>query len=321
VFRAAGDDGQLVTALRIRARSEVDQGHYKEADLQYQEALATYRRMGKDAPAVDVFETKRQYAGLLNLLMRTRPDEVRALYDELVDTGTRDQSIPRVEFAAALADRSGLLAEAGKHQEAEAAALEALAIGRKEEPGGPWEWEPLFILTNLYSSQLKYQAAKEVAQRLVYVTVRNNGPDSLIAAQARNIWAAYAVQTGETAAAADATRESMRVIEKSVPPASLNLWHAARNASNVMRLAGQYAEAEHYARESVSVAQAAHLAADDARTGNAWEALGRALLEEKKYPEAIAALEQAEAVYRRGGKPWPAMADRMHKMIESARGK
>jgi tetratricopeptide (TPR) repeat protein len=317
VFRAAGDDLQLAETLRIQARSELDQGHHKEADRLYHQVLATFRHMGKDAPAVEVFETKRQYAQLLSLLMHTRLGEAAALFDELIATGARDRSIPRVELAVAMANRSGMLLEARKFQEAEGAALEALAIGRKEAPGGAWEWDPLYILAQIYYSEYKYQAAKEAAQRMIDVSARSEGPDSLVAAQAKNIWAGYAALTGETAAAAEATRESMRVIEKLIQSPSLNLWHAARNASNVMRLAGQYAEAEQYARESLAVAQAAHLAENDARPGNSWEALGRALLMEKKYTEAISAFEQAEISYRNGGETWSGIANQMHKLIRT----
>jgi len=315
VFRAAGDNLELATTLRIQARSEEDQGHYQDADRLFQETMAIFRRMGKDAPAVEVFETKRLYAQLLFLMMHTRLEEAGALYDDLVAAGRRDSSIPRVELAVAMANRSGMMLEARKFQEAETGALEALAIGRKEAPGGGWEWDPLYILTQIYYSEYKYQAAKEAAQRMIDISVRNEGADSLTAAQSKNIWAGYAAQTGEGAAAVAALRESMPVIEKLVQSPSMNLWHAARNASNVMRREGQLAEAEHYARESLAVAQAAHLAENDARPGNSWEALGRALREEKKYAEAIQAFEQAEASYRSGGKTWSGIADQMHKLI------
>jgi tetratricopeptide (TPR) repeat protein len=305
----------LATTLRIQARSEEDQGHYQDADRLFQETMAIFRRMGKDAPAVEVFETKRLYAQLLFLMMHTRLEEAGALYDDLVAAGRRDSSIPRVELAVAMANRSGMMLEARKFQEAETGALEALAIGRKEAPGGGWEWDPLYILTQIYYSEYKYQAAKEAAQRMIDISVRNEGADSLTAAQSKNIWAGYAAQTGEGAAAVAALRESMPVIEKLVQSPSMNLWHAARNASNVMRREGQLAEAEHYARESLAVAQAAHLAENDARPGNSWEALGRALREEKKYAEAIQAFEQAEASYRSGGKTWSGIADQMHKLI------
>jgi tetratricopeptide (TPR) repeat protein len=106
----------------------------------------------------------------------------------------------------------------------------------------------------------------------------------------------------------------MPVIERGIPSPSMNLWHAARNASAVMRVAGQYEEAERYARESLMVAQAAHLAEGDPRPGTSWEALGRALYQEKKYAEAIPALEKAEAVYRHAGAAWAAKAGEIHKL-------
>ena len=319
VFRAAGDGRQLAGALRLQARAEEDQGRYPEADRLFQEALAVYRHMGKDAPAAEVFETKSQYGQLLFLLMHTRLDEAAALYDELIAMGRRDRSIPRVDLALAMANRSGILLEAHKFQEAEAAAREALAMGRTEAPGGIWEAEPLFTLTNIYYALNKYPQAKEAAREMIDVHARNEGPDSLGAAQAKNIWAGFASNTGEGAAAVVALQESMPVIEKLIQSPSMNLWHAARNASNVMRREGHFAEAEHYARESLAVAEAAHLQASDARAANSWEALGRALLAQKKYAEAIPAFEQAEAIYRRGGQPRAAIADEMHTLIGTTR--
>jgi len=157
-----------------------------------------------------------------------------------------------------MANRSLLLLDEGKVPEAEEATLAALAMGRKEDPGGAWEFDPLFTLTVIYGETQNNQAGKAAAQRMIDIYAHNHGPARVTAAQARNIWAGFAVKTGEAAAAADAIRESMPVIEKAVPAPSLSLWHAARNASNVMRLAGEYQEAERYARESLMVAQAAH---------------------------------------------------------------
>ena len=315
VFRAAADDGELAGALAIQAHIETNQGHYQEADRTYQEALACFRRLGNDASANQVFDTKRKYAQLLSLLMHTRPKEVTALYEDLLATGARDQSIPRVEVARAMANRSLRLLNEGKFKEAEAATLEALAMGRKEDPGGDWEFDPLFTLTVIYTDTQNYQAGKQAAQQMIDMESHNYGPNSAITAQARNIWAVFAVETGEAPAAAEAIRQSMPLLEKSMPPTSLNLWHAARNASGVMRIAGQYQEAEHYARESLMVAQAAHLAELDPRAGNSWDALGQALYQEKKYAEAIPALEKAEAAYVHAGPAWTPKIDEVRKLI------
>jgi tetratricopeptide (TPR) repeat protein len=113
-------------------------------------------------------------------------------------------------------------------------------------------------------------------------------------------------------------RESMRVIEKLLQPPSLNLWYAARNASNLMRRVGQYGEAERYARESLAVAQAAHLSDTDPRPANSWEALGRVLIEEKKYQEGVPALEKAEAIYKGADGGWTKAAAEMRKLIDTA---
>ena len=319
VFRAAGDDDDLAEALTIQARMQSAQGQYQEADRSYQETLAVARRLGKAAPAGAVFEVKREYAQLLSLLMHTRPQEVDALYNELLATGARDQSIPRVEVAGAMANNSLRLLNQGKVAEAEAATLAALAMGRKEDPGGFWEFDPLFTLTVIYGQTKNYQAGVKVAQEAVDASLHNLGPDAPGTAQAREVWASFAVKTGEVAAAADAIRQAMPVIEKKIPSPSLNLWHAARNASNVMREAGDYAEAERYGRESLAVAQAAHLSDSDVRLANSWEALGRALYQQKKYAEAVPALEKAKAAYGHAGTEWRERADDVQKLLTSAR--
>jgi serine/threonine protein kinase len=319
VFRAAGDGLELAQALGIQANAETDQGHYREADGDYQEALAQYRRLGNSAPLLEVFDLKRRYAQLLSLLMNTRPEEARAVYDDLLAMGARNSSIPRVAVAMVMAERGSLLFGQQKPEEYEAAMLEALTTGRKEDPGGLWEADPLFNLTVIYGRAHKYQAGKEAAQRLMDVDVRNVGPNHLRTAQARNIWATFAAETGEAEAAANAVRESMPVIEKKIFSPSLNLWFAARNASNVMRAAGYYAEAEHYARVSLAVVQAAHLAEKDSRAANSWEALGRALCEEKKYAEGILALEQAAVIYDRSGAVWTEKTAEIRRLLTNLR--
>ena len=319
VFRAAGDEEDLARALDIQAWSATGQGHYQEAAHFYKEALASLHRMGKSAPAIDVFDVKRQYARLLTLMMHGPLAEINALYADLLAIGERDQSIPRVEVAAVIGDHSLLLLDQGKTAEAEAATLQALAMGRKEDPGGIWEQNPLFTLTVIYGITKNYQAGKEAAQRSIDDWVRNDGPDVVGVAQARELWATFAVKTGDTEGAAAAIRQSMPLIEKKIPSPSLDLWHAARNASNVMRLAGENQEAERYARESLMVVQAARLEEGDARTGNSWESLGLVLYQEKKYAEAIPALEKAAAIYSHGGPTWAPKVAELRQLLDAPR--
>lgn len=315
VFRAAGADREMAEMLEIRAMSETEQGHYEEANQDYQEAVARYRHMGKAAPSDAVYTVTRKRAYLLSLLLQ-RPKEAAVLYDQLLAAGARDLSIPRVSVAIAMANRAMMLQGMGKPKEAEALAVQALELGRKENPGGGWEYDPLFTLTTIYAEQHNFAAARDAAKRMIEVTERKNGPESPNTAQSRNIWAVYAAATGETGPAAEAVRDSMRVLERVMKAPSLNLWYAARNASNVMRLAGQYDEAERYARESLEVAHAAHLTDLDLRTANSWEALGRALAAEKKLGEAVGALEKAEAAYRQAG--WTPKADELHRLMVAA---
>jgi tetratricopeptide (TPR) repeat protein len=65
------------------------------------------------------------------------------------------------------------------------------------------------------------------------------------------------------------------------------------------------------------VAQEAHLAEEDPRAGNSWEALGEALDGQKKYAEALPALQRAVACYRRAGPAWASKADEIQKTIDA----
>ena len=113
----------------------------------------------------------------------------------------------------------------------------------------------------------------------------------------------------------------MPVIQKSFASPSLDLWLASRNASGVMRLAGRYPEAERYARESLKVAEDAHMSRDDARLGNSWEWLGEALCMENKSAEGIAALQQAQTIYRNAGAQWATALARVTARLAEVRKK
>ena len=100
------------------------------------------------------------------------------------------------------------------------------------------------------------------------------------------IWAPLAALTGELDAAVHAVEEAMPVIQKSFPPAALDVWKADVGASNTMQRAGKFAAAEQFARDSLASARAGKFGPGDARLGNSWQALGEALLAEKRYADA-----------------------------------
>jgi len=65
--------------------------------------------------------------------------------------------------------------------------------------------------------------------------------------------------------------------------------------------------------------QAARLEEGDARTGNSWESLGLVLYQEKKYAEAIPALEKAAAIYSHGGPTWAPKVAELRQLLDAPR--
>ena len=310
-LEALGDDADLVDALEAKAMIAQDQGRLDAAVADWERSLAILQRMGRHAPPVLVFEAKDNLAVTLSFLMHSQKERARRLYGEAIAMARKDASIPRTELATCLSHYADLLSSEGKNREAEAMVLEALSTGRQEDPGGEWEFSPLFVLSGMRASDGDSQGAKVYAAQLVEVASRNVGPDSAEVAQAKLTWALTAAKTGESEKAAQAISEAMPVIEKSFASPSLDLWFAGRNASVVMRMAGRYAEAERYARQSLKVAQDAHIGPSDARLGNSWEALGEALCAENKFAEGLEALRQAKSIYERAGPVWAAAAARV----------
>jgi tetratricopeptide (TPR) repeat protein len=283
--------------------------------------LGLLQQMGRNAPSLLVFQAKYNLAHTLSFLMHTQVERARQLYLDAIAVARNDASIPRTQLADCLSDYASLLAAEGQGREAEALQLEALATGRKEDPGGLWESQPLYALAVLRGTQGDPAGAKAYAAQMVEVATRTVGPDSAEAAQAKIVWAIPAARTGELDKAAKAVEEAMPVIQKRFASPSLDLWLALRNASGVTRLAGRYAEAERYARESLQVAEDAHMGRDDPRLGNSWEWLGEALCKENKSAEGIAALQQAQTIYRNAGAPWATTSARVSVRIAEVRAK
>jgi len=314
-FRALGELRELADALRIRAEIAAARGRYDVAVQNQEESLALVVRLGRGAPASMKFNAEIELARTLSFLLNRDHDRARALYQDAIALATRDPTIPRVSLAEALTGWGGILSGESKEEEAESVLLEALETGRKEDPGGLWEFNPLYQLTVIRGHRDDNPGAKAYARQMVDVCARNIGPDHGITAQAIMTWAHYAAETGELEAALASVKQAMPVIEKSYPSPSLNLWHCARDAARVMRLASRSGEAERYARESLAVALAAKLAAADPRLGNSWEELGRSLSGKYQGAEALAALEQAAGIYTRAGGMWLQRAGAINREI------
>jgi tetratricopeptide (TPR) repeat protein len=142
----------------------------------YERALERLKRIGKNAPARLVFDTKAGLATILTNLKRKLP-EARMLFEEAVDLAGREATIPKTKLAATLAYFAWIPMYAGNSREAEALWLKglvrrrrhgfgaALATGRQEDPGGFWEADALYGLMSLHGEGGDYAAAQEFARQ------------------------------------------------------------------------------------------------------------------------------------------------------------
>jgi serine/threonine protein kinase len=318
-FRALGEARELAAALRIKAQVAVGQGQYSTAIQVLEEELEHLRQLGREALPVMVFRAESDLAKVLSFDLARDMDRARSLYQDAIALATRDQTIPRQELADAMTGWGGILRGEGKDQEAETVFLKALETGRKEDPGGLWEFNPLYELSVIRGHRHDYAGAKAFARQMIDVCARKLGTDHAATAQATLTWAPYAAETGELDAAVAGVRQAMPIVEKSFPAPSLALWHCARDAAHVLRLAGRFVEAEQFARESLAVAQAAQLTAADPRIANSWDELGQALFGRQQFEEAVRAFEQAEGLYTRAGGIWLQSAATVRQRIAGAR--
>lgn len=310
VFRAIGDQVDLADSLGMQGFADTAEGRYESAIARYRQALDIYRQLGKQAPSDAAFDTKTSYAELLSLMTNRGLAETKPLYDELLAAGAHDASIPRTMLARAMADWGLALADEGRYGDAESVLRNALSVGRQEDPGAMWETAPLLRLAWLYSKQRRWAEGAEAGRRMLEISQSIVGPDSVDTANARLVWARNAVMIGQKEPAAQAVRMAMPIIEKAAPAGSLNLWSAARNAALVLSNSGYCVEAERYARESLSAAEAAHLDAKDPRPAESWQSLGEALECRGRKSDALEAFNHAAGIFERAPPLWsPELAD------------
>jgi len=320
VFRAVNDKTDAAGALAVRAYAETYQGSYDAAVAHYREALELLAQLGQQAPAEQVFETKSSYAEVLTLILNRGLAEVQPVYDDLFSLGARDPAIPRTLLAQAMSNWGLELANAGRSHEAEAVLKNALATGRKENPGGMWEAVPLLRLSWLYSKRQDWKRGAEVSARMRDIAARNVGPGSVDTANATLIWARNEVMIGDREEAVRAARAAMPIIEKAAPAPSLTYWAAARNLALVLQEAGFCDEGERYARAALAVTETIHLPAGDSRPAESWQLLGQLLVCRGEKPEALAAFRQAAQIYRNAGPLWSGQLAEVRSAAESLSG-
>jgi eukaryotic-like serine/threonine-protein kinase len=319
ILQSLQDQETLAAAWRCKAQISTGRGLYAAAVSNLEDALALVQRLGEKAQPILVFRIKTDLAQLYGFFLSRELDRAGRLCREAVELAFRDRSIPRNELAGALTIWGSMLTNEAKDADAERILLQALETGRKEDPGGIWEFNPLYQLSVIYGRGKDYGRARAVTRQMVDICIHKLGPDHFSTAEATLTWARYAAETGDAKVAAEDVAHSIAILKRSFPSPNLNLWHGTRDASNILRLEGSYVEAEKYARESLAVAQAAGLSPSDPRTGNSWDEIALALAGQKKYTQAIPAFEQAVKVYELAGGRWFRSADTARRRIAEAR--
>jgi tetratricopeptide (TPR) repeat protein len=314
-FHALGDQKGSAATLRALALLAVNDGRPEAGVQLYEQALQKLKYLGKDAPPLLVYHASMELANVLTLYLNQRRPECRTLFDEAIALATRDTSIPRTDLASAIFYRAGISMADGNYDEAEALYKNSLTIGRQEDPGGYWEMDPLFGLTNASARKGDFAAAKEFARQRYEVAVRFEGPDHVDAAVSKMIWARHRAEMGEIRESVNQLREAMPVIRKAYRPPSLDLWVCLAAAARILNRAERFGEAEPYAREALAVVDSARLTQSDSRRAESLFHLGEALRGQGRDREAIDALQKSAAVYERAGSQWAKAAERIRAML------
>lgn len=201
------------------------------------------------------------------------------------------KGISRVELAKALCLKADFLPNGQAKQQLYAQALE---MGRKEGPG-PWELGPLNGLARIYAGRRDFVKAADFYRQGYQSSLKYYGPDHAGTAEAKVHWARSRLQIGETKEALAQIKEAIPVARRGLPPDSLTLWEILHNAIHTCNDARDFEDAESYTREALAINERLHLPPTSERWGMLYWDLGRAERGEKHYPDAIAALEKAEA--------------------------
>jgi tetratricopeptide (TPR) repeat protein len=293
-------------------------GQREESVRQYRSALEKFDRLGKDAPALQVFWLKNNLAFDLHRYLNRDPGDARRLIAEALDLAARDPSIPKSGVVQAQSAQAEIWMAEGKTAEAETLLLRAAQTGRQEDNGRA-ALLPLEYLLVLNARKGNFIAAAGFAGERYHLTLRDLGPDHVNTAVAEMDWARQRAEIGEQKEVVQQVHEAMRILHKAYPPLSSNLWQPTSGAASVLNHAGRYQEAEAYARELIAECDAEHLAEADARRAESLSRLGTALLGQHRKREAIEILSRSATDYEQTGPIWAKRAAQIRLMIGEAR--
>jgi TolB-like protein len=204
------------------------------------------------------------------------------------------KGLSKVDLAKTLTMKADMLPNG---PEKEALYHQALEIGRKESSGA-WEMGPLIGLANISGGRVDFVNQTNFFKQSYEVSRKYNGPDHVFTAVAEVRWARARTRIGEGKEAVEQIREAIPLARRGFPPDSPRLWNILHDAIHTCNEAKSYRDAESYTMEALALNERMHLTAASERWGMLYWDLGRAKRGEKKYRDAIAALEKAEAGLR-----------------------
>ena len=191
----------------------------------------------------------------------------------------------------------------------------ALEIEKRENPGSVDEAQTLWSLMSLSARTGNLAAARDYGRRRYETLLHKLGPNHGATAVAAMRWAQYRSDLGETNEAVQQVLEGMPAARGAYPPPSFDLCTPTFIAAHVLNQAKRFEEAEAYARESLTIANEAHLPQVNRRTAESLFELGKALQGEKKYREANSTIETSAAMYDRLGPVWAKRTEEVRKAI------
>jgi tetratricopeptide (TPR) repeat protein len=316
-FRSLGDDREIAQTLASLSGIEAEAGHIENGVTDLDEAMLHVKRLGKGAPADLIFDVQVRLASLLTLYLHRRVPECRTMLNNAIELAKRDSSISRTDLASAMNLLGGIYGEEGKYAEAESLILASLDVGRKEDPGGTWESEPMYSMYIYRGRQGDAAGSTEWARRRVETVARNLGDDHLYTATSRMMWARGLSETGQLDEALRQVDAAMPVIRKAYQAPNPNLWTPVISAAHVFIKAGQFDKAESCAREAIVCVEGEGLPEADPRRAESLYHLGIALHGQKRDVDAVQVLERALNCYRGSGPAFAKSVDRVQGMLDS----
>jgi tetratricopeptide (TPR) repeat protein len=282
------DETGLATVL-TRAGKDWD-----EAEDLFRDALARVRKQGRSADPQLVHIATGDYAYLL-WKKHGHSAQVVSLGTEATDLARASPAIPKTWLVIGDYEQAQYLMEENRDEEAAQRLAEALAIERSFTQPTSSLGPVLSTLGSLRAKHGDYAAAEQFQRQYRDETLRTLGPNHVFSIEALSLWAVTRSQLGHTDEALTETGKAVDTARGIFPPGSLGLWRPLVSRAYVLNIANQAKEAESLARESLECIR--NTDPEDFQHADSWAELGIALLQQRKFQEAVSALQTSEQIY------------------------